>query len=203
MNTLKMISLKSFLKYKICILIIVFVSITIGSNNMEYEIKAREPNFIYNNPKEFVESLTNCVLWIQKDTTKWRDVPREILIAQAVVESDYGRSRFAKEGNNLFGVMTFDLNKPHLKPEGVKNSKFGAKVYQNKCQSVKDYINVLNTGFAFSQFREIRFQMLINDNLDVLVLVETLKRYATNPNYVKLLKKTIKHLRNERISNTN
>ena len=170
---------------------------------MEYEIKAREPNFIYNNPKEFVESLTNCVLWIQKDTTKWRDVPREILIAQAVVESDYGRSRFAKEGNNLFGVMTFDLNKPHLKPEGVKNSKFGAKVYQNKCQSVKDYINVLNTGFAFSQFREIRFQMLINDNLDVLVLVETLKRYATNPNYVKLLKKTIKHLRNERISNTN
>jgi hypothetical protein len=39
--------------------------------------------------------------------------------------------------------------------------------------------------------------MLKNDDLDVLVLVETLTRYATNPNYIKLLKKTIKSLRNE------
>jgi hypothetical protein len=45
--------------------------------------------------------------------------------------------------------------------------------------------------------------MLKNNDLDVLTLVETLTRYATNPNYVKLLKKTIKSLRNERISNTN
>jgi hypothetical protein len=43
--------------------------------------------------------------------------------------------------------------------------------------------------------------MLKNDDLDVL-LVETLTRYATNPNYVKLLKKTIKSLRNERVSDT-
>ena len=77
------------------------------------------------------------------------------------------------------------------------NSKFGAKIYQNKCESVKDYIIVLNTGSAFNYFRELRFQMLKNDDLDVLVLVETLTRYATNPNYIKLLKKTIKSLRNE------
>jgi hypothetical protein len=44
--------------------------------------------------------------------------------------------------------------------------------------------------------------MLKNDDLDVLALVETLTRYATNPNYIKLLKKTIKSLRNERVSDT-
>ena len=93
--------------------------------------------------------------------------------------------------------MTFNLDQPHLKPLGNKNSKFGAKIYQNKCESVKDYIIVLNTGTAFENFREIRFQMLKNDDLDVLVLVETLTRYATNPNYIKLLKKTIKTLRNK------
>ena len=83
--------------------------------------------------------------------------------------------------------MTFNLDEPHLKPSNNKNSKFGAKIYQNKCESVKDYIIVLNTGSAFNHFRELRFQMLKNDNLDVLVLVKTLTRYATNPNYTKLL----------------
>ena len=95
--------------------------------------------------------------------------------------------------------MTFNLDEPHLKPLGNKNSKFGAKIYQNKCESVKDYIIVLNTGSAFNHFRELRFQMLKNDDLDVLD-AKTKERYATNPNYIKLLKKTIKSLRNERVS---
>ena len=197
MNILKMINLKSFLKYKICIIIILFALMQSSLNNMDNKIEAKEPEFVYNNSKEFIESLTECIQWVEKNTTKWQNVPREIIIAQAVLESNYGKSRFAIEGNNLFGVMTFNLDEPHLKPKGNKNSKFGAKVYQNKCESVKHYIVVLNTGSAFKEFRELRFQMLKNDDLDVLILVKTLTRYATNPNYVKLLKKTIKSLRHE------
>ena len=197
MNILKMINLKSFLKYKICIIIIFFALMQSSLNNMDNKIEAKEPEFVYNNSKEFIESLTECIQWVERNTTKWQNVPREIIIAQAVLESNYGKSRFAIEGNNLFGVMTFNLDEPHLKPKGNKNSKFGAKVYQNKCESVKHYIVVLNTGSAFKEFRELRFQMLKNDDLDVLILVKTLTRYATNPNYVKLLKKTIKSLRNE------
>jgi len=197
MNILKMINLKSFLKYKICIIIIFFALMQSSLNNMDNKIEAKEPEFVYNNSKEFIESLTECIQWVEKNTTKWQNVPREIIIAQAVLESNYGKSRFAIEGNNLFGVMTFNLDEPHLKPKGNKNSKFGAKVYQNKCESVKHYIVVLNTGSAFKEFRELRFQMLKNDDLDVLILVKTLTRYATNPNYVKLLKKTIKSLRHE------
>ena len=203
MNILKMINLESFLKYNLWIYIIIFVLFQTGANVVSNKIEAREPDFIYNNSKEFIESLNDCINWHERNTTIWQNVPREIIIAQAVLESAYGTSRFAKEGNNLFGVMTFNLDKPHLKPLGNKNSKFGAKIYQNKCESVKDYIIVLNTGTAFNHFRELRFQMLKNDNLDVLVLVETLTKYATNPNYIKLLKKTIKSLRNERVSDTN
>ena len=44
--------------------------------------------------------------------------------------------------------------------------------------------------------------MIKNNSLDVLLLVETLSRYASNPNYVKLIQKTIKSL-DERVSNTN
>ena len=203
MNILKMINLESFLKYNLWIYIIIFVLFQTGANVVSNKIEAREPDFVYNNSKEFIESLNDCINWHERNTTIWQNVPREIIIAQAVLESAYGTSRFAKEGNNLFGVMTFNLDKPHLKPLGNKNSKFGAKIYQNKCESVKDYIIVLNTGSAFNHFRELRFQMLKNDDLDVLALVKTLTRYATNPNYIKLLKKTIKSLRNERVSDTN
>jgi len=203
MSILKMINLKSFLKYKLLIIIFIFGLMHTGVNKMDNKIQAREPDFVYKDSKEFIEALTECIQWIEKDTTKWQNVPREIIIAQAVLESDYGTSRFAKEGNNLFGVMTFNLDEPHLKPSNNKSSKFGAKVYQNKCESVKHYIVVLNTGSAFKEFRELRFQMLKNNDLDVLDLVETLNRYATNPDYIKLLKKTIKYLRNERVSDTN
>jgi len=203
MSILKKINLKSFLKYKLLIIIFIFGLMHTGVNNMDNKIQAREPDFVYKDSKEFIEALTECIQWIEKNTTKWQNIPREIIIAQAVLESDYGTSRFATEGNNLFGVMTFNLDEPHLKPSNNKNSKFGAKVYQNKCESVKHYIVVLNTGSAFKDFRELRFQMLKNNDLDVLDLVETLNRYATNPDYIKLLKKTIKSLRNERVSDTN
>ena len=198
MNILKMINLESFSKYKLWLIILILVTIqTSVRKDMIKKIEAREPDFIYNNSEEFIESLNECIDWQERNTTIWQNVPREIIVSQAVIESAYGTSRFSKEGNNLFGVMTFNLDEPHLKPKGNKNSKFGAKIYQNKCESVKDYIIVLNTGSAFEDFRQLRFQMLKNDDLDVLVLVETLTRYATNPNYIKLLKKTIKSLRDE------
>ena len=172
MNILKKINLESFLKYNLWVCVLIFALFQTGANVVSNKIEAREPEFIYNNSEEFIESLNNCIGWVERNTTIWQNVPREIIIAQAVLESAYGTSRFAKEGNNLFGVMTFNLDKPHLKPLGNKNSKFGAKIYQNKCESVKDYIIVLNTGSAFTHFRELRFQMLKNDDLDVLVLVK-------------------------------
>ena len=161
----------------------------------------QRPNFEFTSNKQFLNNVKQCVdyVYFYNDV---EEVNLELLLAQAALESGWGNSRFAKEGNNLFGVMTFNLDEPHLKPKGNKNSKFGAKIYQNKCESVKDYIIVLNTGTAFQEFRELRFQMLKNNDLDVLVLVKTLTRYATNPNYTKLLIKTIKSLRNERISDT-
>ena len=196
MSILKKINLGSFSKYKLWILVLIFAFIqTTLSQDMDNKIKTKKPDFVYNNSKEFVESLHSCINWIEQDRTKWQNIPREIIIVQAIIESDYGTSRFAMEGNNLFGVMTFNLELPHLKPQQNKNSKFGAKIYQNKCESVKDYIKVLNNGSAFEEFRELRFKMLKENNLDVLILVETLGRYATNPNYIKLLKKTIKSLR--------
>ena len=63
-------------------------------------------------------------------------------------------------------------------------------------------MKTLNKGFAFSEFRQVRQKMIENNDIDVFILVETLKNYAANPNYVNMIKKTIKSY-NERISATN
>ena len=112
MNILKMINLESFSKYKLWLIILILVTIqTSVGKDMIKKIEAREPDFIYNNSEEFIESLNECINWHERNTTIWQNVPREIIVAQAVIESAYGTSRFAKEGNNLFGVMTFNLEK--------------------------------------------------------------------------------------------
>ena len=201
MSIFKTKVLKSFFSYKLwlIILILVIIQSTLGQD-MDNKIKARKPDFVYNDSKEFIKTLNDCISWLEKDTIIYQQVPREITIAQAVLESNYGKSRFAVEGNNLFGIRTWDLDTPHLKPFGNPNSIFGVKVFKNKCDSVKDYMRILNTGGAFEEFRELRFKMIKKDNIDVYALVEKLSRFATDPNYVKLVKKTMKKLENERIS---
>jgi Bax protein len=163
--------------------------------NYKKPIMAKQPEFTFTNSEQFISALESCINWIEKDTTKYQNIPREITIAQAVIESDYGRSRFAKQGNNLFGVRTWDLDQPHIKPFNDNTSIFGLKVYKNKCDSVKDYIRILNTGSAFEEFRQLRFKMLKENNINPLLLVEKLKRFATDPDYIKIIKRTIIKLR--------
>jgi len=196
--------LKSFLSYKLWLVLLILITLqtTLG-HDMDKTIKARKPDLVYNDSKEFLSAIESCIKWVEKDKNKFQIVPREIIIAQAVIESDYGTSRFAKEANNLFGIRTYDLSVPHVKPLNQPESKFGLKKYKDKCDSVVDYYKVINNGHAFERFREVRYQMVLLDEIDVFELAETLERYASNPNYVNLIKKTIKMLKNERVSDTN
>ena len=188
-------------KLWLIILILVIIQTTLGQD-MDKTIKARKPDLVYNDSKEFIIALESCIKWVEKDKNKFQVVPREIIIAQAIIESDYGTSRFSKEANNLFGIRIYDLSLPHVKPLGKPDSKFGLKKYKDKCDSVVDYYKVINNGHAFERFREVRYQMVLLDDIDVFELVETLERYASNPNYVNLVKKTIKRLKNERVSDS-
>jgi len=204
MTILKKKILKNFLSYKLWLVLLILITLqtTLG-HDMDKTIKARKPDLVYNNSKEFLSAIESCIKWVEKDKNKFQIVPREIIIAQAVIESDYGTSRFAKEANNLFGIRTYDLSLPHVKPLNQPESKFGLKKYKDKCDSVVDYYKVINNGHAFERFREVKYQMVLLDEIDVFELAETLERYASNPNYVNLIKKTIKMLKNERVSDTN
>ena len=120
-------------------------------------------------------------------------VPVSLAIAQAAKETGWGKSRFALEGNALFGQWTWSGE--GIKPAGAdpdtthKIMKF--KVLKT---SVKAYIRNLNTHSSYKRFRLVRAVLRDNfKNLDSLILVNYLDKYAeTGERYVAVLKKIIK-----------
>ena len=109
----------------------------------------------------------------------------------AGVESNWGVSRFATEGNALFGVRTWDLTTPHMKPLENLDALFGVKKYSTKCDSVKDMIRILNTHPAYEEFRKERAKQLDKGNWDYRKLLNGITAWSTNPKYIDLIWSTI------------
>jgi len=148
------------------------------------------PDFESENNQTFINSTVACVEYIYNTTTDVFPVNLELLIAQAGLESAWGNSRFALEGRNLFGIRTYDLREPHMLPSN-NPKKWGVKVYMHECDSVQHYINILNNGTKFEEYREKRD----NGVTDSLQLVNTLGAYASDKDYFPKVKRIIKMLR--------
>ena len=123
-------------------------------------------------------------------------IPVSIALAQAAKESGWGTSRFALEGNAIFGQWTWDgQGIAPLKRDGDKNHKI--LKFPILRASVKAYKNNLNTHKSYSKFREKRRQLRDkNKKITGLSLTETLKNYAqTGSEYTKILNQIIKQNR--------
>ena len=119
-------------------------------------------------------------------------IPVSIALAQAAKESGWGTSRFALEGNAIFGQWTWDgQGIAPLKRDGNKNHKI--LKFPILRASVKAYKNNLNTHKSYFKFREKRKQLRAkNKNITGLALTETLKNYAqTGSEYTKILNQII------------
>ena len=119
-------------------------------------------------------------------------IPVSIALAQAAKESGWGTSRFALEGNAIFGQWTWDgQGIAPLKRDGDKNHKI--LKFPILRASVKAYKNNLNTHKSYFKFREKRKQLRTkNKNITGLALTDTLKNYAqTGSEYTKILNQII------------
>ncbi|OUW57572.1 MAG: hypothetical protein CBD57_04685 [Candidatus Pelagibacter sp. TMED197] len=145
------------------------------------------PEMRYKTNYEFIESVKYCVDYINFTTPADKRVPIQMLIGQAVLESGWGQSRFAKEANNLFGIRVFKSTAPHLLPEGItKWPGWGVRKFETKCDSVKEYIRLLNEHPAYEDFRKLRQKMWAkNQELDSKKLIKTLKAFSTTEDYDK------------------
>ena len=120
-------------------------------------------------------------------------VPVSLAIAQAAKESGWGTSRFAIEGNALFGQWTWSGE--GIKPAGI-DSEEKHKVMKFKVlkASVRAYQRNLNTHGSYKQFRSERANMRDSDvELDSMILADFLDKYAaTGKEYTKIIKQIIK-----------
>jgi uncharacterized FlgJ-related protein len=148
-----------------------------------YYLGLQEPEFEYKDKESFIEATGRCIEYINYTTDKISRVPTSIIIAMAGIESGWGTSRFATEGNALFGVRTWDDNTPQMKPLELPNADFGVKKYQNKCDSVRDMIRILNTHPAYELFRERKEQQIDDGKWNYRELLEGMTAWSTNPDY--------------------
>ena len=121
------------------------------------------------------------------------EIPVSLAIAQAAKETGWGTSRFALEGNALFGQWTWSGE--GIKPAGADNDT-SHKVMKFKIlkSSVRAYQRNLNTHSSYKDFRLARAELRDNKmKVDGLILANYLDKYAeTGKEYVKILKKIIK-----------
>ena len=154
------------------------------SNNIASEI-----NWLENKYKQYgVKSKDLSTLKIRMD-----EIPVSLAIAQAAKETGWGTSRFAQEGNALFGQWTWSGK--GLKPKDAEEGK-GHKVMKfNVLQaSVRAYQRNLNTHSTYKEFRKVRAEFRdLNKPLDSMELSKYLTNYAETGNqYVEVLQKIIK-----------
>ena len=121
------------------------------------------------------------------------EVPVSMAIAQAAKETGWGTSRFAQEGNALFGQWTWSGEglKPSDADDDSTHKVMKFKVLQ---ASVRAYQRNLNTHSSYKDFRGARAEFRDKEKkLDSMILSEYLDKYAeTGTEYVKILQQIIK-----------
>ena len=133
---------------------------------------------------------------VKKDITTLKirmdQIPVSLAIAQAAKETGWGTSRFAIEGNALFGQWTYSGE--GIKPAAAdKDTKHKIMTFNVLKASVRAYQRNLNTHSSYKEFRKARAIQRDNDEeLNSLELANYLDQYAeTGSDYIKILKKII------------
>jgi len=148
----------------------------------------------YTNNEEFITDVESCSLHLNSLEDEGNRIPVDLIVAQAVHESEWGRSRFATIGNNLMGIRTFDSADDQMKPLNVPNASWGLRIFETKCESISYYIDLLNNNHHYKDFREERMKQYISDLVDLEKLAGTLAIYAEDVYYTQKIIQTLRKL---------
>ena len=121
-------------------------------------------------------------------------IPPSLTLAQAANESAWGRSRFASEANNLFGIWTYDESQG-LKPRNREAEKSHlVRKFKTQGESVKFYMHMLNSHPAYKKLRTIRHAARLNRQIpDGLAMANGLEKYsAKGKDYIQLIQELIR-----------
>ena len=124
---------------------------------------------------------------------KINSIPISLILAQSIIESGWGASRFAQEGNALFGQWTWK-NDDGIKPKRNLDANFSVKSFDSLLDSVNSYILNLNTHPAYKELRNFRtLQNNMKKTLTGNDMANFLEKYAEiGFEYVTKVKSMIK-----------
>jgi Bax protein len=129
-------------------------------------------------------------------------IPVSIALGQAAIESGWGTSRFAMEGNALYGQWSWKTGSGIVPKERDVNEVYEIKSFLSLSNSVASYMKNLNTHQNYKNFRTNR-KLLREHNIPVLgsYLYQYLDKYAVDSNYSNTLKKIIDSNKFEELEN--
>jgi len=127
-------------------------------------------------------------------------VPIRMILAQAIIETAWGKSSAAQATNNYFGI-TCRCNSGHLVTSSATTNYY-LKPYETLEEGIADYIHLLNTKRSYQKFRDLRNYCREN-NLplrDEVLTAGLLKYSELGEVYIAKINHVIrKYLRNEAI----
>jgi len=139
-------------------------------------------------------NLANQSVW-RKLLRRVDIIPPSLIIAQAAYESDWGRSRFAREGHNYFGQRCTGSGCGMIPKGRAKNAIYKVRKFPDVISSVRSYIHNLNTNSAYEKLRKIREQQREKHRqVQGAILAQGLLRYSEQREYYILaIRKIIKY----------
>ena len=119
-------------------------------------------------------------------------IPVSMVLAQAAIESNWGKSRFAREANNLFGEWTWGKKGiiPKNRPEG---ERYKIRIFDSLEGSIASYMRNLNRHWAYKEFRGARYlAKQMGKQFGGFTASAYLTRYSQlGEKYTLIIKKTI------------
>lgn len=121
-------------------------------------------------------------------------VPPSLALSQSAEESGWGTSRFAREGNALFGQRTWGNGNGIVPQKRGEGEHFRVAAFEHLIDGVKSYVSNLNTHPAYEDFRRLRAaQRRDHGAINGYALAETLIRYSERGGaYVRSLRAIIR-----------
>ncbi|CAC9440886.1 hypothetical protein [uncultured Gammaproteobacteria bacterium] len=121
-------------------------------------------------------------------------IPTSLALAQAAIESNWGRSRFSKRWHNYFGIWCFSPGCGIVPENRNKNAKYEVKNFSSTNKSIEYYLLNINRNYAYELLRKIRaYKRKHNLKLTGTSLAEGLDKYSNiGYEYIELVQSIIR-----------
>lgn len=119
-----------------------------------------------------------------------KTLPNSIVLAQAALESGWGQSRFFLEGNNIFGIWSYNKDEPRLRAHVAREERtVHVRHYNDLVESIRDYFQTLGSAPAYKGLRKV-----LQETQDPYKLLPYLSHYSEQRDaYVRQLRLVIDH----------